>query len=241
MERHLSSIDHVPSENGPAFAQQVREWIRTNAGAVLKENHGSRNLDDYDGGHLHLELGGYVADPYREGKQANVEASFSIGSRLEGRLEDVIDPEGTVWHRHTCHADANWPSYGSQGSRMARLRANIVDVVTSLAERFDAELGTTVVWTKGTTKAERDRIALNHRTDATRLVVAASIKEAIHTTCRGMRVLDDRTVDAPELVSGIVTGDYDVVIEKKEYRASVYVPQGGPHEGVPRMNFRRTK
>lgn len=227
-------IDFVPTENGPEVAQRMREWIKANAFMALKDCHGSRTIDAYEGGHLYLELGGYVPNPENPERQANVEASFSIASGVAERLEPVTDPEGTYWHRHTFTAHVNWPSYGSQGPQLSRLRADMISVTVELAERFEREFAGTVVWSKGMTQAERDEWALKHQKEASKLKVATHVKEAIHTTCRLMKVGTEKFISAPE---GVLAGDYEVEVENKTYRVDV----SDIRQARLRFHFRRVK
>ena len=235
----LLPIDHVPTANALQVAIAVREWFKANAFMALKDsNYAARQLEDYEGGHLTVELGGYVRDPDDAKRQLNIESTVTVGSGYDQRLDDVIDPEGTVWHRHGFRVTVGWNGGCGCGVKGARMMATMADVTVTLAERFNEAFGDAVVWTKGLSQADRDAAALKLRRDTTQLAVASFIKESIHTTCRGMRVGDERTLTAPEVTLGMLQGDYEVALEKKEYRASVFT---APWAGTRvLLSFRRT-
>ena len=124
-------IDFVPTENHATVAAEVRDWLLANAFMGLNPDRMStRDLPKYEsGGHLYLELGGYVADPERPGHQAAVEATFNVD--LE-RGDHCEDPEGTMWYPSTVRAQVNWPSYGSMGRRLSRMRVAMIDAAVQL-------------------------------------------------------------------------------------------------------------
>lgn len=226
-------IDFVPTENVLEIAHRISTWLKANASEVLrKDRSGLSRLNEYEGGHLYLELGGYVPNPEAPGKEASVETSFTVASGAAESLEPVEDPEGTYWYRRSYRAEVNWPSYGSQGAQLARLRAASIAAAVDLADKFDAEFKDAVVWSRGMTKAERDEWALKHRKDATRLKLLDAIKTAIHTNCKFMRVGDERFITCPP---NCVDGEYVVELENKAYKAMPNTAGGS------KLWFSRTK
>jgi hypothetical protein len=230
------TVDFFPTENSAEVVAQVRDWIKANLGALLKDCHATHHLDDYGGGHLYLELGGYVADPEGSKGSLNVEASFNVEPNDSMQWDVIIDPKGDWWYRKAYHATVGWPSYGAHGAGRSRLRAELISAAVGLAERFDAQFGASVVWTRGMTKVEIDEYAAKIQRDTARVLVSGTIREAIHTTCRRMQVGNQRCISAPE---GLVPGTYEVEVENKTYAVEV---MGTDHvEPTRRFRFRRTK
>ena len=217
MEQEREIIDFVPTENNCVVAQRVRDWILANAFMGLgDDDRNLRALEAYEGGHLNLTIGGYVRHPTMPGKRLRVDASFNVASHSQHRLDSVIDPEGNMWYRHTFVAEVSWGGEGSMPSPVARLRAQVASAAAELAERFDAEFGGTIIWSKGMSKAELEAQSLRWRTDATKLKIVSAISEAIHSTCRGMRVTNERFITRPP---DCVDGEYVIELENKTYKA----------------------
>jgi hypothetical protein len=234
----FETISFVPTDNCDEVAHRIRDWVMGHAFMGLKTN-AMRYLEGYTGGHLNLELGGYVQNPERPERQATVETSFTVTTHVDERLDPVEDPEGTVWHRSTFHAEANWPSYGSHGSRLSRYRADLIAVTVTLAEMFDAEFAGITVWSKGMTRAEREETHAKWARDATQIKAASHIKDAIHTSCRLMRVGDERFIPLPDGEFVMQPGKYEVCVENKTYRAEVRSAEQTPNANR-RFQFRRT-
>ena len=239
MERTFEPIDHIPTENAADHARRVKEWLTAHASALVKPGYCVDRLQKYEGGHLYLELGGYVPNPEQPDKLTNVEASFNI-DWVRNDEGPFVDPEGTYWYYMTCRAEVNWASHGSTGHRLARLRAKMISDAIDLAEQFDAAFAEEKVWSKGMTKAEREACALKHQQDASKIKVAAHVKGAIHTSCRLMKVGTERFISLPSPEEGlpILEGTYAVEVENKEYHVEVRGEGYAPHI---RFYFKRTK
>lgn len=225
MEPNINHISFVPTDNCDQVCIEVRDWIRANAFMGLQDGHQVHGLDVYEGGNLYLTLGGYVRNPCDPTRQASVEASFGVHTRFadgegEGLVPDTIieDPEGTRWHVSALESQVGWLSWGSTPARLARMRVDMIEAAMQLGEMFDARFKDTRLWVKASTKAQRDEWWAKVQQDSTRIKVHAAIKEAIHGTCRGMRVRTQMFVPIPE---GWVEGTYQVALENKEYDATV--------------------
>ena len=222
MERILLPVDHVPTENNHEVAVKVREWLADNVTPFVTPKKYPVDLLAYEGGYIYLELGGYVIDPYNAERQVNVEATFNVATEHgDGPYED---PDGTMWYTSTIFAQVNWGSGGGNRSRVAQLRSELIGTAAMLARRFDADFAGVKIWSKGPTRAERKESARKLLVAATQCNVEEAIREAIHTTCRGMRVGTSRTLTSPPKA---VHGDYKVALENKEYKVTVGVGQLG--------------
>lgn len=235
MEPNITYIDFVPTENNDQVSAEVRDWICANAFMGLQDGC-IRNLTGYAGDNLYLTLGGYVRNPHDPKRQAGVEASFSVHVRHVDDDNDALpgavieDPEGTRWHVFMLEALVGWPSWGTTPTRLARMRVDMIDAAMQLGEMFNERFKDTRIWVRGLTKAAREEWRAKVQANATRIKVAAAIKTAIHTTCRGMRVKTQMFVPIPE---GWVEGTYQVALENKEYDATVNAHQ--------QLVFTRTK
>lgn len=224
MEPNIKQIGHVPTENCEQVSAEVRDWICANAFMGLQDSHQIRNLTGYSGDNLYLTLGGYVTNPHDPKRQAAIEASFSVHVRhvdSDDLVPDSLieDPEGTRWSVYTLEAQVGWPSWGTTAPKLARMRVDMIDVTMQLAEMFNERFKDARIWVRGMTKAARDEWWAGVQKDSTRIKVHAAIKQAIHTTCRGMRVRTQMFVPITE--DGWVVGPYQVALENKEYDAYV--------------------
>lgn len=227
MDIAQKTIDFVPTENEDELGQQVGRWVLANAFMGLNPARGDySHLADGIGRSAYLELGGYVRNPLHP--NLNMSAGADVSFRLETQ-DLVIDPEGTYWRPGNYQCLVNWSSYGSSLFQIARVRAQFIEAGVQLAERFNDAFADKVVWHKVMTAQQHaERQAKNLRTKCWNAVIVA-IKEAIHTTCRRMRVGDDRYITRQDWW---VKGTYPIALENKEYEAEVL--EHGLH-------FKRTK
>lgn len=237
MARTPTEIDFTPTENLAAITDQLARWLQADPAPVNPNT--VKDIEEFRATgelrNLYLKLGGYVTSPVDPTRQESVEATVDIDVYTRN-AETYTDPQGDLWEAYTVQARPNWPSYGgSQGAKLGRLRADMVDEAVSLAERFDERFKDTMVWVRLMTKAEQEAQARRWQEDATRIKLAQAIKEAIHTTCRGMRVAHERWIEAPE---GSLVGRYDIILEHKEYVATV-MPDTSRRAGE--VLFRRTR
>jgi hypothetical protein len=230
-------IDYVPVENASQVTDDIIAFLQENCTGCLrlKDPHALERFSVSN--NTYLELGGRELNPLESGREINVECTIHIHEKPT--TDDMVeDPNGDMWFYHSMSAGVSWPAYCAAPSQIARLRGDLISATCHLSERFDLQFAKIVIWTRGQTRAEREAEELRVRRNATQLHVAFAIKDAIHSSCRGMRVGDERTLSAPVVILGIVEGDYDVALEKKEYRVCVFKPQ---HSVSMLVNFRRVK
>lgn len=231
------NIDFIPTDNRDEVFGAVRQWFKDNAFMALSEG-AARDLEDERFSYLSLDLGGYVPTrgDNRRVTREPVQTSVYVTS---DSFEDVrfIDPEGSEWRRHVFTAKASWSSSSSSETWLSRQRASLIDATVTLAEIFNAAFAERFIWGRVSTKHEREATQKKHMADTTRLVVARQIQSAIHTTCRGMRVDNERTIPF-EASESTLAGTYEVALENKEYRAEVFQLI---RNSEWRLSFRRTK
>lgn len=244
-----NEIDFVPTENADDVFTATRAWMQEHVVPHLGPGVGQReDLDGYNGGYLGLRLGGPVAHPQRLDRTADCDATISIRPRdgLRHILDVVEDPEGTQWWRSSMTVDVSWPSYGSNPPCLAVPRAAVIATAARLAGEYEAAFGDVTIWTKGRTKAqraeadeaasvERERVTQEMALAARRAAAADTIKTAIHTTHRLMRVGSSGTVGAGV---GVAIDAFTACVERKTYDVRVYEIDAG---GTPTsMTFVRT-
>lgn len=231
-----NKIDFVPQENGSQVTEAIRAWLVVETAGRLKPGHSERTLAAYEGGYASFDVGGYVVDPYGGPREVDTAASISVvwnGTWSSGNHFE--DPDGSWWTKSAPTLQVSSDGRPSAPSKVARLRLDVQAWAVDLAERFDATFAETWHWSRVSTQAERNAYAAKVLADmlatASRIVVAEAIKAAIHSTCRGMRVNDERVIAAPDAASAGVS---EVALERKEYLVTVHP---SPH----RMRFQRTK
>ena len=217
MQTKIKQLDFVPQENMELVSAQVREWIRDNAFMALSE----RALNDLekrsvDG--LSLTLGGYVVDPNNPKRRVSMETSFSVSVLPKDEEFDLEDPEATWWNAYVLRARMQLLQHDSEFAALTRMRVSMINATLQLIEAFDERFKDTLIWERRLTKQQRDEWALNLQRDATRVKLFNAVKDAIHTTCRGMRVGSQNWFRAPD---GCKDGDYELVVERKSYRINV--------------------
>lgn len=230
---NIEKLDFVPSDNAEAIVVEMKAWLMENVSGLMRPGSFRSKISEYSGGYLRLELGGPVADPGSRSGESDVSASFIIDAKIM-RLSE--DPDESRWCSDVYMASVSIPGYDAAGRRLARLRAELYMSVVELAARFDKAFENNRAWVRLSTKAQRDAVtkAFNERimADTARLKLSQAVKDAIHTTCKRMRVGDERYVTPPD---GVLPGTYDVDVEKKTYAVEITVPCGA----APGMRFRR--
>ncbi len=227
-DRNIEKVEFVPSlAVNDDIVVRLRGWLIENTDGLIKSEYYRREIERYAGGVLHLEFSDYVGN-------AHVGAVFHINDE---RLPVVEDPEGTWWTSHSINAEVSIPGYASARAPLAERRLSMYRDAVELAKRFDAEFGDVRLWARHSTKAERDAAAKAFAeaviADTAQLKLGTAIREAIHTTCKHMRIGHDRYINAPD---GVLPGTYTVEVESKTYFVDVYKNR------VDRstMHFRRT-
>ena len=214
MERTHEPIDFIPAPDQQlkGHAERVKAWLLANV--PFMNERAALDVAQYEGGRLSLNLFGYLPCPGYERGEVQCETTLTLGFD-EDFSERFEDPNGDWWTRKRMVASASWYSGGLR-SVPARIRLDCITKTVELAEAFDAAFGADYIWTPGPTKAERQQRALEWKRDATKLKIASAISEAIHSTCRGMRVTNERFITCPP---DCLDGEYVIELERKEYKA----------------------
>lgn len=222
-------IDFIPStsQQMEAHAARVKDWLEQHLSFV--NEHSAARLAAWQGGHISLSLYGYLQC---EGDDLPCETTLNINFDTSTQ-ESFEDPNGDGWTRERLVAIAGWSS-GWLRSVPARVKLDCIVKTVELAEAFDAAFGKDYFWIRGMTKAQRDQHAIDMQRDVTRLKAAAHIKEVIRTTCRLMRVGDERFISAPE--GDLLPGDYEVEVANKTYGVTIR-----DESALSRFQFRRLK
>ena len=228
MERTHEPIDFVPEPNLLAHAYRVRDWLQARLPFLTERS--ARDLEQYEGGRMSLNLFGYLPCEGVDRGELQCETTLSI-SYDDDFLDRFEDPNGDWWTRKRLVAGAGWYS-GGLPTRAARVRLDCIVKTVELAEAFDAAFAEDYIWSRGPTKAERDQRALEWKRDATKLKIAEAIRTAIHSNCKFMRVGDEKFITCPP---DCQDGEYVIELERKEYKAMPNTAGGSM------LWFRRTK
>lgn len=234
----MEQLTFIPEENYDATCVEVREWIKANAFMAINDRPWNVHaLERFSGGHISLDLGDYMVDPDNPSRRADIGTQFDFSVGDSGRTT-YVDPEGTTWYKYCVHATLNFGSSSSTtGVRVLRQHVNMIEGTMQLLERFMARFTGVEVWVRGEAKADREARLAKAEAARKALVsqqaVEAAIKEAIHTTCRGMRVGSDRFISKP---AESLDGESEVELENKTYKVSVGC---GIHGNL--MHFERIK
>lgn len=201
----IKRINFVPAENEEQIRSQLIEWIKANGFMGLSEG-SICSLERCDVGDI--QFGDHKA-------YAALRLNFRTSSLYAPRHANTVeDPNGTWWRHSTLEVKVALPSFTPADVEESRRRIAVLDAVTTLAERLEAEFGSFPIWTQRSTKAEREACAAATQQAEMQKAVAG----AVALECSNMRVGSERRAQTP---ANFMQGTYTVTRAGKTYTAFV--------------------
>lgn len=182
---HEHNIDFVPADNDAEVRRALARFILDNAPAGLRPRDRARHEDVLAEGKA-PDYFGFEFD-----KEDDRNLQFQLYCKVETDWDRFEDPEGNHWRKGRVVAEVSWPSWGSADADLATRRVEYMlegcRFAKAIQEAFQAD-----VWTLLSTAEER----AENKKRAAREAAAAEVRRLIRMNYRGMKVGQERRVEA---------------------------------------------